>query len=70
MQSHIRKVHVCLAVTWHLDFWQNDRDILRAAVVTRMWNGYRKKVDPGEENSLAAFAGIRTRDLLITSPVL
>ena len=23
MQSHIRKVHVCLAVTCHLQFWQN-----------------------------------------------
>ena len=32
---HIRKVHVCLAVTCHLHFWQNDRDFLRATVVTR-----------------------------------
>ena len=23
MQSHIRKVHACLAVTCHLHFWQN-----------------------------------------------
>ena len=30
MQSHIRKVHACLAVTCHLHFWQNDRDLLRA----------------------------------------
>ena len=39
----IRKVYACLAVTWHLHFWQNDRDFLRATVVTRGWNGYRNK---------------------------
>ena len=44
MQSHIRKVYACLAVTCHLHFWQNDRDLLRAAAVTRGWNGYRNKV--------------------------
>ena len=43
MQSHIRKVYACLAVTCHLHFWQNDRDLLRATVVTRGWNGYRNK---------------------------
>ena len=43
----IRRVHVCLAVTCRLHLWQNDRDLLRAAAVTR-WgegggggNGYR-----------------------------
>ena len=41
MQSHIRKVYACLAVTCHLHFWQNDRDLLHATVVTRGWNGYR-----------------------------
>ena len=40
MQSHIRKVHACLAVTCHLHFWQNGRGLLRATVVTRGWNGY------------------------------
>ena len=40
---HIRKVYACLAVTWHLHFWQNDRDFLRATVVTRGWNGYWNK---------------------------
>ena len=35
MQSHIRKVYACLAVTCHLHFWQNDRDLLRATAVTR-----------------------------------
>ena len=43
MQSHIRKVYACLAVTCHLHFWQNDRDLLSAAAVTRWWNGYRNK---------------------------
>ena len=67
-------VYVCLAVTCHLHFWQNDRDLFHATAVTRGWNGYRnesaQKVDPGEENSPAAPAGIRTRDLSITSPAL
>ena len=43
MQSHIHKVYACLAVTWPLRFWQNDRDPLRATAVTRGWNGYRNK---------------------------
>ena len=42
-QSHIRKVYACLAVTCHLHFWQNDRDLVRATAVTRGWNGYRNK---------------------------
>ena len=76
MQSHIRKVHACLAVTCHLHFWQNDRDLLHSIAVTRGWNGHRNKtgsaqrVDPGEENAPAAPAGIRTRDLSFTSPAL
>ena len=74
MQSHIRSVHACLAVTCHQHFWQNGRGLLRATAVTRGWNGYRNKsaqtVDPGEENSLAASAGIRTHDLSISSPPL
>ena len=43
MQSHMRKLHACLAVICDLHFWQNDRDILRATVVTRGWNSYRNK---------------------------
>ena len=43
MQSHLRKVYACLAVTCHLRFWQNDRGLLRATAVTRGWNGYRNK---------------------------
>ena len=34
---------MCLAVTSHLHFWQNDRDLLRATAVTQVWNGYRNK---------------------------
>ena len=43
MQSHIRKVYACLAVTCHLHFGRNDRGLLRATAVTRGWNGYRNK---------------------------
>ena len=43
IQSHIGRVSVCLAVTCHLHFWQNDLDLLRATAVTRGWNGYRNK---------------------------
>ena len=43
LQSHIRKVYACLAVTCNLHFWQNDRDLLRATAVARGWNGYRNK---------------------------
>ena len=43
MQSHICKVHVYLAVTSHLHFWQNDRGPLHATVVTRGWNRYWNK---------------------------
>ena len=74
MQSHIRKVHACLAVTCHLHFWQNDWDLLRATAVTRGWNGYQNKNQyrklSGEENSSATPAGIQTHDLSITSPAL
>ena len=33
MQSHIRKVYACLAVTCHLCFWQNGWGLLRATAV-------------------------------------
>ena len=73
-QSHKHKVYVCLAVTCHLHFWQNGRDLLRATLVRRQWNDYRNKsqhrVYPGEENSPAAPAGTRTHDISITIPVL
>ena len=43
MQSHVPKVHACLAVTCRLHFRLNDRDLLRATAVTRGWIGYRNK---------------------------
>ena len=71
----IRKVYACLAVTCHLHFWQNDRDFLRATVVTRGWNVYRNKSQHRkstlEKKILPPFQqGIRTRDLSITSSAL
>ena len=68
-------MYACLAVTCHLRFWQNDPGLLCATAVTQGWNGYgnkesAQKVDPGEENSPAAPAGIRTDNLLISSPAL
>ena len=43
MQSYICKAHAYLAVTCHLHFWQNDRELLRATAVIWEWNGYRNK---------------------------
>ena len=44
MQSRIpRVVHVCLAVTSHVHFWQNDWILLCATVVTRGRNRYGHK---------------------------
>ena len=68
-------MYACLAVTCHQHFWQNDRDLLRATAGNTGVERIPKlesaqKVDPGEENSPAAPAGIRTRDLSITSPAL
>ena len=36
MQSHTHKVHVFLAVTCHLHFWQNDWDLLHSTAVTQL----------------------------------
>ena len=73
-KSHIRKVYACLAVTCHLHLWQNDRDFLRATV-ERGWNGYRNKSQHRKSTLEKKIpppgtAGIRTRDLSITSPAL
>ena len=43
IQSHISRMHVCLAATCHLHFWQNHRDLLRATAITQGWNGHRAK---------------------------
>jgi len=48
IQSHVDRVYVCLAVTCHLCFWQNDPDLLRATAVTRGWNGYWNKSHHGK----------------------
>ena len=37
------RMHVWIAVTCHVHFRQNDRDVLRATAVTRGWNEYRNK---------------------------
>ena len=44
MQSQICRVHMCLAVTSHLHFWQNDWDLLHATAVTQGWDGYQNKI--------------------------
>ena len=43
MQNHTYKVHAYLAVTCHLQFWQNGWDLLCPTVVTQGWNGYQNK---------------------------
>ena len=35
------RVYACFDVTFHLNFWQNDRGLLCATAVTRGWNGQR-----------------------------
>ena len=72
------RVYVCLGVNCNLYFWQNDRFFFVFFYVPLQQNGggtdteeeSAHKVDPGEENSPATPAGIRTRNLLITSPAL
>ena len=64
----------CLGVTCHLHFWQNDRSLLCATVVTQGWNGHwiksAHKLDSGEENFPTTTAGIQTRNLSIMSAAL
>ena len=36
-------MYACLAVTYHLHFWQNGWDLLRATVATQEWNRYQSK---------------------------
>ena len=68
-------VRACLAVTCHLHFWQNDRDLLRTTQVTLGWNGYQnksqhRKLTLEKKKSAAAPTGTRTGFLSITSPSL
>ena len=43
IQSHTRRVHICLAVTCHLHVWQNERNLSRATAVALGWNCNRNK---------------------------
>ena len=73
MQVYVYKTHTrgqCLRVTCPLHFWQNDRGLLRATVVTAgvEWTlnkSQHRKVNSAEENSPAAPARIQTCNLLI-----
>ena len=71
MQSHICRVHACLAVTCHLHFCQNDGDLLCPAVITWRWNWYWNKSQHKkltlEKTSPVAPAGTWVCDLLIRS---
>ena len=48
IQSHRYRVHVYLAVTCHLHFWQNDWDLLCATAVT--WGGADTKIRVSTES--------------------
>ena len=52
MQSHIRKVYACFAVTCYLHFWQNDRDLLRATVAAEF------SPSPSQFNTLVLFTSV------------
>ena len=52
IQSHIGKVYACLAVTCHLHFWQNDRDLLRATAVRNNGGGTDTKIRVSTESWL------------------
>ena len=69
------RVYSCLDVTCYLHFWQNDRGYFTCHCgntgVERTPNkSQHTKVNPGEEKSPAAPAGIRTLNLSITSRAL
>ena len=68
------RMHVCLTLTCHLHFWQNDQYCLRATAATRGGTDTEIRVStekyPGEETSPAAPAGTRIRDLLVSSPTI
>ena len=58
-------MHVCLAITCHLHFWQTDQILLATGVEWMLKSGSAQKVDPEEENDPAT---PQTQDLSITSP--
>ena len=45
IRRYIRRMHVCFGVTYLLHFGQNDRDLLRANVVTRGLNRYQNRAE-------------------------
>ena len=55
IQGHIGRVYVCLAVTCHLHFWQNDRDIFY--VLRATFTCSRRRVLFFEETELVADSG-------------
>ena len=59
---------VSLAVTCHLNFWQNDQDLLRATAVTQGWNGYQNKSQHIKLTMRRKFSrhDYQTQDLSIT----
>ena len=44
MQSQIHRVHAYLAVTCHLNFWQNDQDLLRGTILHYFMQSQRRMV--------------------------
>ena len=65
---------MCLGVACHLHFWQNVWGLLCVTAATQGGTDTEQesahKVDFREENPPAAFAGIHTCNLLVTSPAL
>ena len=51
MQSHVRRVHVCIFsyIACQLHFWQNDQNLSPATAQHRGWNGYLNKSSRGVE---------------------
>ena len=64
---------MCLAVSCHLHFWQNDRDFLCATAVIQRWSGYDKSLHrkfTWRKKYPAASVGNLIQDLSLTSVVL
>ena len=55
-------MYACLAVTCHLHFWQNDRDFLRATVVTRGGTGTEIRVSTESRPWRRKFSRRSSRD--------
>ena len=74
--TYIEYIHMCLAVTCHMHFWQNNQDVLSVTVVTRELNGYQNMsqhtkltMDNKTLQLLTAPARTWTHDLSIWSGV-